>query len=303
MLKSKILLFIFLCFFVSNSDAQSFNNSIVNDKSSWSTLTYGLGANNVPCCLKTEYVFFEGDSINDNLTYKKTFSTIDKLYENVKYEGLMREEDMKVYFIPASSEIEYLLYDFSLNIGDCFNYRYLGTQEYKMMCVSDIDFIKISGSMKKRMKISVNTDFESIIDTWIEEIGSLSGILKPCCAYFSTGSHSNLLCYSKENEIIYKNANYSECFYDKIEDVFTTISTIKRKDLCIFPNPVDEILNISWKETEIACVQLFDSVGQLVYNQSPKSKIDVSSFSKGVYFLRILDSEKGTIFFKKIIKK
>ena len=45
-----------------------FNNTIVNDNSSWATLTYGLGSWGIPCYISTQYVYFNGDSIIGGIT-------------------------------------------------------------------------------------------------------------------------------------------------------------------------------------------------------------------------------------------
>jgi hypothetical protein len=97
------------CFHIWQASAQINNNTIVNDNNSWAILTYGLGAFDIPCCVKTHYVFFENDSLFSGNSYKKVFSYEDQLHENLIYKGLMREQDEKTYFIPANSETEYLL--------------------------------------------------------------------------------------------------------------------------------------------------------------------------------------------------
>ena len=124
-----LLLSFFLCFSCSPQEKEgissyepSDNNTIVNANSSWAILSYGLGSWNVPCNVTTQYVYFGSDSIINEYTYKKLFSCNDKLHENIKYEGLIREQNKKTYFIPANFETEYLLYDFSLEKGMTFEY-------------------------------------------------------------------------------------------------------------------------------------------------------------------------------------
>jgi len=189
-------------------------NTMVNDHTSWATLAYGVCPE---CPVWTEYVYFDGDSIFAKKTYKTVYSCDDELHENIKYEGLIREQNKKTYFIPAHSEIEYLLYDFSLEKGMSFEYRNFNLQESMSLYVKNVDFIEINGSTKKRIEIAETRNPEWIIDTWIEEIGSLRGILYPCLQL--DGGVRKLLCCFKNNELIYKNHEYSECYYDKSEDV------------------------------------------------------------------------------------
>ena len=219
-MRKKVFLISFICCLLLQANAQTSNNTIVNDNSSWATLVYGLGAWDIPCCVETQYTYFDGDSIFNGKTYKKVFSCNDQLHENIKYEGLIREQNKKTYFIPNNSETEYLLYDFSLEEGMSFEYKYwdFGGTESEIFYVSSVDFVEVNGSTKKRIQIKVVSHAEWILDTWIEEIGSLSGILYPCHRRFMSGGVKWLLCYYQNDELIYKNPIYSECYYDNSDD-------------------------------------------------------------------------------------
>ncbi|MCL2511862.1 MAG: hypothetical protein FWF09_07420 [Bacteroidales bacterium] len=200
------------------------NNSnlttIVNDNFSWATLLY-VPCPEIWCNVRTQYVYFEGDSIVGDIVYRKVFSCSDKLHENIKCEGLIREQREKTYFIPYSFETEYLLYDFSLEAGMMFEYKYwdFGGTESATFFVSFVDFVEINGAMKKRIQIKASSDDEWVVDTWIEEIGSMSGILYPCYQSFLDGEVKSLLCCYQSNELIYKNPVYSECYYDNLDDI------------------------------------------------------------------------------------
>ena len=61
---------------------------------------------------------------------------------------------------------------------------------------------------------------ESTLATWIEDIGSLAGLFYPC-GVLAPGSNRILLCYFQNNELMYKNPVYSECYYDKAEDIIS----------------------------------------------------------------------------------
>jgi len=218
-----------------NSFAQISTNTIVNDNSSWTIL--GEVALCSDCPVWTQYIYFDGDSIVEDYSYKKVFSCNDKLHEITKYEGLMREQDMKTYFIPAHSETEYLLYDFSLEEGTTFEHTGLSGSTV-LLEVKFSDMVEINGVLKKRLQItyapSSSTDY--IIDTWIEDVGSLSGILHPCKWDFD-GVINTLLCYYENNELIYKNPDYLECYYEN-----NSVRTIEKNSCFIYPNPVDNIL-------------------------------------------------------------
>lgn len=71
----------------------------------------------------------------------------------------------------------------------------------------------------------------------------------------------------------------------------------------IFPNPVHSVLNIKWQH-EYQTIQLIDLLGKVMY-QSPTNKevlsatIDVSNFTKGIYFVQLLNGNKKVT--KKIV--
>lgn len=292
-----------LFYFVLQANTQIFSNTIVNNNSSWAILGYVVCSG---CPVWTEYIYFDSDSIVADYSYKKIFSYRDKLHENIKYEGLIREQDNKTYFIPADSETEYLLYDFSLEEGTDFEYTdhvYGGTLT-KTFYVKQIDSVEINGVQKKRIQLAESSfPFNENMPTraiWIEGIGSLDGLFQPC-GMLAPGSVRTLLCYFQDNELIYKNPSYSECYYDKEEDIIS-VQTIATDNYRIFPNPVENILNISCSDNTISKIEIIDNLGRKVYNQSYRDTIDVSSFSKGLYLLKVYDINDHVSVFK-IIKK
>ena len=60
----------------------------------------------------------------------------------------------------------------------------------------------------------------------------------------------------------------------------------------VFPNPADDILNISSTEEEIERLSLYNSLGQLVLQNGNKTKIDVSDLESGAYTL-LIDTVSG----------
>jgi len=293
------------CFFVTvlycialQANAQTGNNTVVNDNSTWSV----LGVTVCPeCPVWTQYIYFEGDSTINGVSYKKVFSCDDKLHENIKYEGLIREQDQKTYFIPANSEAEYLLYDFSLEDGMTFEYIDPFYQ-IEISFYAHVNFVEINGVQLKQIqlaKVSV-PDYDTIYATWIEKIGSLTGLFYPC-GVLATGVKRELLCCYQNDELTYKNPNYSECYYDNPDDI-TSIPTITIDDYSIFPNPVDKILNVFSSHNTISHIEIFNASGKKVYSQAFEGTINMSSFSNGLYLLKVYDKNANVSDFK-IIKK
>lgn len=79
------------------------------------------------------------------------------------------------------------------------------------------------------------------------------------------------------------------------------VKDVKMIDLNIYPNPTADFVNIKSKE-DIASISLFSVDGRKLAENYRENRIDLSSYTPGVYFLNIV--LKGGITFKhKIIKK
>lgn len=79
------------------------------------------------------------------------------------------------------------------------------------------------------------------------------------------------------------------------------VKDIKTIDINIFPNPTSDFVNIKSKE-DIASITLYSIDGRKLAENYKENRINLSSYSPGVYFLNIV--LKGGITFKhKIIKK
>jgi len=304
-MKTKILFIFFVYCFAWQVNAQTSNNTIVNDNSSWATLQYGYswGADYAIVNALTTYHFFEGDSVVNGKTYKKVFYYKDEQHTERFFEGLMREDKKKTYFInssPDGNTVETLLYDFSLEKNDTLRRiiqepivnHFDTTYFYIKKC----DTVIVNEEQKKRMIIG----YEGLtIDTVIENVGSLHGIMYPDW-YLSVGVFRKLLCYTQNGVLLYQNPDYSKCYYS-LED-FTSLQTRKIDIYSIHPNVVDDILTVSCSSGTIFRVEIFDISGKKVYSQPYKNTIDVSSFSKGLYLLKVYDrNEKVSLF--KFIKK
>ncbi|AUC23483.1 MULTISPECIES: T9SS type A sorting domain-containing protein [Polaribacter] len=85
--------------------------------------------------------------------------------------------------------------------------------------------------------------------------------------------------------------------------VASTEDAILGKNISIFPNPAEDIINIKNESTiNIKSIKLTDITGREVLNGDFKKTIDVASFSRGIYLLK-LESELGNYTTKKLILK
>ncbi|EJL71704.1 peptide-N-glycosidase F-related protein [Chryseobacterium populi] len=79
------------------------------------------------------------------------------------------------------------------------------------------------------------------------------------------------------------------------------IKDVKTIDVNIYPNPTSDFVNIK-SETEVVSAAVFSADGKKLAETYKTNKIDLSSYSTGVYFLNIV-LKNGITFKHKIIRK
>lgn len=62
--------------------------------------------------------------------------------------------------------------------------------------------------------------------------------------------------------------------------------------IAVYPNPASTFIRIQ-SNGEINNVRLVNTIGQVVYNNSTNTEIDISNFEKGIYFIQV-DTKNGT---------
>lgn len=300
-MKTKLFLLCLMFCFICQVKAQTGNNNtIVNDNSTWSVLGRVVAPNGR---VWTQYIYFDGDSIIGINSFKKVFSCDDSLHKNIKYEGLIREEGKKTYFIPVNFDTAYLLYDFSLTEGTVFEYQNYQSQETHSLYVKHIDMIEINGILKTQILLTMPPPNDNqIVDTWIEHIGSLSGIIYVTHNLFLDGVSYALLCYYQDDVLAYKNPDYSKCYYDDPKELLSIETNLNTSNVAVYPNPTNDYFILSDPKQSISNVEIFDVFGKKVYSQLHGNTIDASAFSKGLYIVKIYSINKQVSVLK-IIKK
>src|SRR5699024_7201286 len=71
--------------------------------------------------------------------------------------------------------------------------------------------------------------------------------------------------------------------------------------ITLFPNPVEDILQIETKAENLQAIELFSITEKRLQTWEGQSEIDLSSFSKGNYFIKISTADNQNIT-KQIIK-
>lgn len=140
-----------------------------------------------------QYVLWDEGVVMAGKSYMRMYRSEDVLAV-VYDEGLLREEDCKIYRYDTDMQKEFLVFDYALNTGDTFEtYSYDEQKEvsYKVLSVSDFqegpevvgydndehaDSMVVQHRYLRQWKVC-RTDDSALQKTWIEGVGSLEGPL------------------------------------------------------------------------------------------------------------------------------
>jgi len=143
-------------------------------------------------------------------TYKKVFHCFDDEFcQYPTFEGLIREENQKTYFVFSGQTNEYLLYDFSVELNDIIELTIPSAPDFiTLYKVRNISYMEINGILKKKIELSHPSG--GLRDIWVENLGSLFNFYT---IDHRSGYAKSLSCYFQENELIYKNPKYPNCYH------------------------------------------------------------------------------------------
>ncbi|MBZ0327655.1 MAG: choice-of-anchor B family protein [Altibacter sp.] len=116
------------------------------------------------------------------------------------------------------------------------------------------------------------------------------------------GTQLTVGTYTISCEVTDGSGNTNTCTFElTVEEVLGTNDVNLESGLAIYPNPTSNVITISSKHVNLSSVAIMDVLGKQVYTantiDSETTTIDISGFSKGMYFVKINNSTT-----KKIIK-
>lgn len=280
---------------------QSYEPFIFPDKH-WNVVHTDLTGGSPKWATTYEYWITETDTIINDTTYKVVYAQGDWLAEEGII-GFIREDvvDRKVFFRSLHNayphDKDQLLYDFSVEAGEIVNvYGLLSCawqyEQIPYLVTSTGDTTLLNGEVKKTWYLNAVNGY-SEPDIWIEDIGSLNGVLFPGCYMFATTSMSrDLLCYFKNGENLYI-SELDTCFVDWTTDVkLTNVPQPK-----IYPNPVSgNFLNIEVPDSyeKLHHVEILDMMGNSVLKMEQfENGLDIHFLTQGLYFIRFLSGNNS----------
>lgn len=286
----KYIPFVFLVFnsFISNSQ-------ILDTNTIWSE-------NNI----KYSYIFNDTVSINDTL-YHHINSHSDTLIQynsNVEQTYLVREDGNKVFWREPFLNQEFLIYDFSLSIGDSIYVTPRTGISYDsiLLYCENVDTIEVIGIMRKRLTmktINASAYYDTDIEYWYEGIGSDLGLFNSghLGLVFIDQVDPKLFCCHKVFDQIYQDSITNSCHG-------SGTASIDKESLLnkinIYPNPItgNKFNILTDDNTRINQVNFYDNQGKkyeidyTISNTQNFCTVQTSTLSNGLYIVEIV-SDSG----------
>ena len=306
---------------------------------------------NAQWSVNNEKYALHGDTIINEKKYSKVYKqTADEAFEfdidkaeyfcairndveNKRVYGVYKKDlpikyhDNIYYSTSRNSGKEFLLYDFSLNLGDTVSVanfdeaendgfiRYVKFKRVETIGIDitnntfvtlhDNDSIFVLANGEQRKRILMENISETLFQSWIEGIGSSDGPFNHYNNFsFELFTIKRLLCYSENSEYLYYQHDFD---YDEDDDCFTNyypsnVVENNENDIKIYPNPTDDFINIENPSDSEYSIGIYNDKGQKLISKSSFgiSNINVSDLPCGLYIITINSNYRNYNF--KLIK-
>ena len=235
-----------------------------------------------------------GDTSFNSIQYHKLYLLNDSSLNlsNATYLGAIREQTKKIFFRYAYCQKEFLLYDFTKQVGDSIRSLFSETDIFSCDTatiyngiITNIDSTLIDGSYCKVYHIG------PWYPDWIEGIGSMAGLLNPIPPQITGFDTWHLVCFKQYEVVLYLNPYYSTCFSTNVgikENNKNTNSSIR-----IYPQPVTDIsiIDLTAENKHFKKLTIYNTFGQIVYHLEISNKktiqLNGDDFISGLHLYKL----------------
>ena len=230
-------------------------------------------------------------------------------YFRPKNEFVFSKHD-SVFFYDAIIDTFQLLYNFNAGEGDDWSFIYKDYSEPGFDTVTiHVDSVRSMNANDHVLRLLYVTytarrfwgisSYQSII---AEKMGDLFFMFNffPSSNMVCDGNLSRgLRCYEDSNIGSYHFPSMESCNYAHL---WTDVKSNKENEILIYPNPVSESIYLSGIIQQ-TCFTIYNINGKLIKSGTIiNSEIKTNELDKGVYFLKLSDSEGKQLYYNKIIK-
>ncbi len=235
-----------------------------------------------------------GDTLIDSLIYRKIAFSNSTLFDitSSTYHSAMRDDDGKWYAIPQSENTEYLLYDFTGEVGDTIivNNPFEPSQPAPLVVIS-IDTLEYESLQRRTWILETSFGWQ---EYWYEGIGSWTGLFHHIT--FAMDFGHVLVCFHENDWLIHQKEDFINCESTVgIAAVYVGVKPI------FAPNPASGVVHIHHDMRPIRTM-IIDASGRLVLDASDVREIDVRLLPLGIYLVRIMDHDHRTHTAKLIVE-
>ena len=250
----------------------------------------------------------EGDTIINDVTYKKLWKSTDAELANYESIGLVREdvENQKVWAYVGDKE--YLIYDFACKVGDTITtLKSLQSAKFEIeeieLTIKAIEEIEdLNGVKYNKYIATLKNEFKIV---YYERFGSENGWYSRSYDDVTGGGVNFMICvFDADGNLVFKPKlgdekidNIENCYIN--ETINTKISNIDDEQQNIYYNSQEKTLNVNFEGDEI--ITIYDTMGKVV--MSTAINADTKSISlnldAGIY---IVTNKNQNIYSKFVVK-
>ena len=277
---------IIICLFITS---HLFSQNFISEDKKWSIVSKIYSEDDIDRKVTTSLKFL-GDTTIQETSFKKLYSSDDKLKENWTLHSLWFERNDSIFSRSVWYEGNKLEYDFTLSEKDTFTI-------YKDNLYLIVDSIrtKVWGNKEREFFYFHSPLSYNIQTVWIKGVGQL-GYMPRSTEIGISGASCSLLCFEEDNELVYQNPEYNSC------SVFTSITTMKNEpDFVEVYNPGENLIIINPLSTNRGIIQIFNISGyQIIQEEVDLKETQICLPISGAYIYRFI-SKTGEVQNGKII--
>ena len=250
----------------------------------------------------------------DTIINSKTYNLYERFGRSWGYEfcpsftkrGFLRQDTLaKKVFILDANFIERPLYNFSKQIGDTLLHYNKSLNSVVTLTVQYLDTAYFyDGSKHKAQWVSNNNCF-------IEGVGSIFGGLYGDDQMMNTPNNisEQLLCYGRITPFFeIMEGITQQIYYCSLVPATVGINGLKgleKYEINVFPNPAQDKVTVKFENTPSigTHITLSNTLGQIIYTHNapnPMLEINLTTFSSGIYYLKVQDKSGFQTTFKVI---
>ena len=275
----------------------------------------------------------ENDTIIDDENWLNVYWSIQNLDDaqinDFVYFASIRENDDRQILIKSPDYPAFVLYDFSLDVGDTIWYDYatgfivgygiqplthlqLIEEEHHRVVLEKDSVLLANGQYRSQLTLYGYEayGFYQNQTKWVEGMGSIDwiGLVHPLIPdYFDNGDHIKFVCFKQDEEVLYLDNPYCD---DCLCETVTSIDHVENTDeiFTVFPNPGkgDLTIKINENSSRNLALKIIDISGKKLFEKhllnQQEINLNLGAYKSGFYIIQILDmSSRKMLESKKII--